>query len=96
MGSEASTLRVEDSIFDANAVRAPMDKGGVDVTVRVNTGGFSIGGPTYFVPIWRVDDGRTCSSSLCVFFPAEPKMPLHSGLRHSVAAVPGGLGVLAG
>ena len=69
MGPASSTLLVKESVLDANAVRAPMDTGGVDLTVRVNTGGFSIGGPTYFVPIWRVDDGRTCSSSLYVFFP---------------------------
>ena len=30
MGSEAATLRVEDSMFDANAVRVPLDASGVD------------------------------------------------------------------
>jgi len=47
-----------------------MDGGGMDVRVTLNTGGFAIGSASgYFVPIWRVDNGRTwCSNSLCVFF----------------------------
>ena len=38
------------------------------MTVRLNTGGFSIGDPGgYFVPIWRIDDGPVygISSQLC-------------------------------
>ena len=37
MGPASSTLLVEESIFDANAVRVPMDGAGMDVTVRINT-----------------------------------------------------------
>ena len=59
LGPETSALMVVESIFDANAVRVPMDGAGIDVTVRLNTGGFIIPNPVdgYHVPIWRVDDG---------------------------------------
>ena len=53
----SSTLRVEDSLFDSNAVRVQADGGGVEVTVRLNTGEFTIGAAEYMVPIWRIDDG---------------------------------------
>ena len=53
----SSTLRVEDSLFDSNAVRVQADGGGVEVTVRLNTGEFAIGAAEYMVPIWRIDDG---------------------------------------
>ena len=58
LGPALSTLVIEDSVFDSNAVRAPTDEGGGDVTLRLNTGGFPIGAVEgYAVPIWRVDDG---------------------------------------
>ena len=58
LGPETSALLVVESIFDANAVRVPMGGAGIDVTVRLNTGGFLIGAVLgYQVPIWRVDDG---------------------------------------
>ena len=57
MGLEVSTFLVDDSVFDANAVQTPPDAGGVEVTVRVNTGGSQPGASEYVVPIWRVDDG---------------------------------------
>ena len=57
MGLEVSTFLVDDSVFDANAVRTPPDTGGVEVTLRINTGGFNIAtAEWYAVPIWRVDD----------------------------------------
>eukprot|EP01045_Picozoa_sp_COSAG04_P012063 COSAG04_NODE_797_length_10240_cov_3.294547_5_plen_357_part_00 len=37
MGPASSTLLVDDSIFDANAVRVPMDGAGMDVTVPFRT-----------------------------------------------------------
>ena len=52
----SSTLRVEDSLFDSNAVRGAV-RGGVELTVRLNTGEFAIGAAEYMVPIWRIDDG---------------------------------------
>eukprot|EP01045_Picozoa_sp_COSAG04_P010946 COSAG04_NODE_689_length_11142_cov_6.664041_5_plen_160_part_00 len=61
IGSAASTLVVDSSIFEANTV--PATDAAVDVTVRVNTGAFAIGGQIgaeiaqVFVPIWRIDDG---------------------------------------
>ena len=36
LGPAISTLIVEDSVFDSNAVRAPMDAGDMEVTVRLN------------------------------------------------------------
>ena len=36
-GPALSTLRVEQSVFDTNAVRVSTDGSGVDVTVRLNT-----------------------------------------------------------
>lgn len=51
-GPAVSTLQVEESVFDTNALRIPMDGSGVDVTVRLNTG-FTAG----HLPIWRIDDG---------------------------------------
>ena len=60
MGTEVSTLKVEDSIFDANSVPTIVSGDGVDVTVRLNTGQFAFSAGQaygYHVPIWRVDDG---------------------------------------
>ena len=37
MGPASSTLLVKESVLDANAVRAPMDGAGMDVTVLINT-----------------------------------------------------------
>eukprot|EP01045_Picozoa_sp_COSAG04_P020662 COSAG04_NODE_2139_length_4717_cov_1.826981_2_plen_752_part_00 len=64
LGSEASTLMIQDSTFDANAVRVAADAA-VDVTVRLNTGAFPIawdddGAMTLdiaYIPVWRIDDG---------------------------------------
>ena len=42
MGTELSTFLLVDSVFDANAVRTPPDAGGVEVTLRINTGGFAL------------------------------------------------------
>ena len=57
LGPRLSTLVIDGGIFDTNVVRVPAG-GVVDVTVRLNTGGFVIGPEaTEFVPIWRVDDG---------------------------------------
>ena len=58
-GPAISSLLVEESVFDSNAVRrASTDASGVDVPVRLNTGGFAIGSPEgYWTPIWRIDDG---------------------------------------
>ena len=58
LGTALSTFLIDDSVFDANAVRTPPNADGVQVTVRVNTGAFDIGtAEWYSVPIWRVDDG---------------------------------------
>ena len=58
-GPALSMMLVEESVFGSNAVQRPsIDASGVDVTVRLNTGGFPIGEPDgYYVPIWRIDDG---------------------------------------
>jgi len=57
-GPAVSMLQVEDSTFENNAVAVRMDKE-VDLTLRLNTGGFLIPNEAegYVVPIWRVDDG---------------------------------------
>eukprot|EP01045_Picozoa_sp_COSAG04_P005882 COSAG04_NODE_280_length_18201_cov_5.871119_6_plen_165_part_00 len=63
MGSAISTLQVAESVFDTNAVRKKSftDTNRVDLTVRLNTGGFVIPNlaqsDDYQIPIWRVDDG---------------------------------------
>eukprot|EP01045_Picozoa_sp_COSAG04_P013494 COSAG04_NODE_960_length_9157_cov_6.389269_7_plen_168_part_00 len=58
LGAAVSTLLVDQSVFEANAVRVPADGGDVDVNVRLNTGAFEIGSDNgYHVPIWRIDDG---------------------------------------
>ena len=66
LGKLATNLVIEESVFDANAVRpAVADAGSVDLTVRLNTGGFIIDPEAdladvaidAFVPIWRIDDG---------------------------------------
>eukprot|EP01045_Picozoa_sp_COSAG04_P029915 COSAG04_NODE_5042_length_1767_cov_2.122302_2_plen_331_part_01 len=62
LGSQALVLAITQSVFDSNAVRPPPDAGAVDVTVRLNTGGFRIDLATdltaveAFIPIWRIDD----------------------------------------
>eukprot|EP01045_Picozoa_sp_COSAG04_P021668 COSAG04_NODE_2355_length_4284_cov_2.515173_1_plen_1336_part_01 len=58
-GPALSILLVEESVFESNAVRkSSTDASGMDVTVRLNTGGFPIADPNgYSVPIWRIDDG---------------------------------------
>ena len=53
----SSTLRVEDSLFDSNAVRVQAGGGGEEVTVRLNTGEWTNPAAEYMVPIWRIDDG---------------------------------------
>ena len=102
-GSLLSALLVEDSIFASNAVRRPHDAGGVDATVRLYTEGFTNPAasgersePSWLAPIWRIDDGRTCSSSLCVSLSAGRSLKkfLHSCVRHPVGALPGGLAIL--
>ena len=67
----SSTLRVEDSLFDSNAVRVQADGGGEQVTVRLNTGEWTNPAAEYMVPIWRIDDGpvygipvELCTSAL--------------------------------
>ena len=98
-GSLLSALLVEDSLFTSNAVRRPHDAGGVDATVRLYTGGYTIdpaaGEPSWLAPIWRIDDGRTCSSSLCVSLSGRSlKKFLHSCVRHPVGVLPGGRAIL--
>eukprot|EP01045_Picozoa_sp_COSAG04_P005864 COSAG04_NODE_279_length_18210_cov_5.657225_1_plen_1569_part_10 len=70
LGSQASTLLIEESILEANAVRVPSDQGSAYVTVLLNTGSFLIDADMtgdVFVPIWRIDDGPVhgISSELC-------------------------------
>ena len=79
MGLEVSTFLVDDSVFDANAVQTPPDAGGVEVTVRVNTGGSQPGASEYVVPIWRVDDGPVYGI---------PWEHCQSALQYSLASVP--------
>ncbi len=97
-GSLLSALLVEDSLFTSNAVRRPHDAGGVDATVRLYTEGFYTEGlaePAWLAPIWRIDDGRTCSSSLCVSLSGRSlKKFLHSCVRHPVGVLPGGRTIL--
>ena len=58
-------MTIAESVFDSNALRPPPDAPPVDLTVRVNTGGFVIDPATdltadavdNFLPIWRIDDG---------------------------------------
>ena len=58
-------MAVAESVFDSNALRPPPDAPLVELTVRLNTGGFPIDpatdltsdGVDNFLPIWRVDDG---------------------------------------
>ena len=59
MGSAISTVLVAESVFDTNAVRKSISNANrVELTVRLNTGGFAIPDPQdYQVPVWRVDDG---------------------------------------
>ena len=57
--------RIAESVFDSNALQPPPDAPPVELTVRVNTGGFGIDPGTdlssdaadNFMPIWRIDDG---------------------------------------
>ena len=65
IGNSALILTIEQSLFDANAIQQPADPPPVDLTVRLNTGGFTIDLSTDLtdpivdvtVPIWRIDDG---------------------------------------
>ena len=65
LGSEALAMVIAESVFDSNALRPPSDAPPVDLTVRVNTGGFGIDPDTdltvetvdAYLPIWRIDDG---------------------------------------
>ena len=57
LGAAVSTLLVEASIFESNAVRVPADGGDVDMTVRVNTGAFAVDDPQSGKPIWRINNG---------------------------------------
>ena len=58
-------MAIAESVFDSNALRPPPDAPPVELTVRVNTGGFTIDPDTdltsdavdNFLPIWRIDDG---------------------------------------
>ena len=58
-------MTIAESVFDSNALQPPPDAPPVDVTVRVNTGGFVIDPSTdlasdavaNYLPIWRIDDG---------------------------------------
>ena len=68
-------MAIAESFFISNALRPPSDAPPVDLTVRVNTGGFAIDPDTdltsdavdNFLPIWRIDDGPVygISSELC-------------------------------
>ena len=70
-GNDKLVVTILQSEFDANAVRPPQDAGAVDVTVRLNTGGFPIDLTTdltdyrvdAFIPIWRIDDGPVHGTS---------------------------------
>eukprot|EP01045_Picozoa_sp_COSAG04_P035223 COSAG04_NODE_8038_length_1031_cov_1.181330_2_plen_257_part_00 len=58
LGAAVSTLVVDHSVFESNAVHVPADGGDVDVTLRLNTGSFEIGvAMGSHIPIWRIDDG---------------------------------------
>ena len=65
LGSQALTMTITESVFDSNALRPPPDAPPVELTVRVNTGGFIIDPATdltsdavdTYLPIWRIDDG---------------------------------------
>ena len=58
-------MTIAESVFDSNALRPPPDAPPVELTVRLNTGGFAIIPATdlssdavdNFLPIWRIDDG---------------------------------------
>ena len=88
MGNDKLSLMIEGSLFDSNAIRPPLDVGAIDVTVRLNTGSFTIdlSNPNtelnydneIIIPIWRVDDGPVhgISFELC-----------QAAKRHSETAV---------
>ena len=74
-GAPSSRLLIERSILEANAVRVRQsDEADTPATVVVFTGGLGDGSQdalgAYHAPVWRIDDGRKCSGSLCVFFRA--------------------------
>ena len=68
-------MTIAESVFITKALRPPPDAPRVDLTVRVNTGGFAIDPDTdltsdavdNFLPISRIDDGPVygISSELC-------------------------------
>ena len=75
-GAPSSRLLIERSILETNAVRVRQsDEADTPATVVVFTGGCGDGSQDefggYHAPVWRIDDGRKCSSSF-VFFPDRP------------------------
>ena len=68
-GAPSSQLLIERSILEANTVQVRQsDEADTPATVVVYTGGLGDGGQdangAYHAPVWRIDDGRKCSSSL--------------------------------
>ena len=61
-----TTMILETSIFESNAVRVPEDGRTTDATILLYTGpiGFGADDDDVFVPIWRIDDGRKIHFSM--------------------------------
>ncbi len=66
-GSPSSTLLIERSILESNVVQVRQsDEEDTPATVVVFTGGVGEGSQNaygeWYAPVWRIDDGRKCSS----------------------------------